>query len=237
MIETITFAGKEISLYYSFWLLSLVIALIAANALRKDYGFSFSRSVIYIVFQILIGYPLIWLLSWVFGGGKMIGFNFVRLVNFIPLYFILIATLFREKLWKLADFSAPIGALIPGVSHLGCIFSGCCHGFPSNIGIYSNVAKTICFPIQPIESITNIIIGIVLFVMAKRKIQQGRLYSWFMVLFGGTRFVFEFFRDNQKIIWGISDLAFHALASFLIGLIALILMKCFCKKEIINEKI
>ena len=236
MIENFSVLGKSISLYYSFWILSLVIALIVGCALGKLYGFSYARSIILVSLDILLAYLLIWAISWIFGGGKTIGFNFARILIFAPIYFVLLAFVFKVPLWKLADFFSPVGAIVAGVSHLGCIFSGCCHGYPSAWGIYSNVAGTVCFPIQPIESITNISIGILLLFMAKRGIQKKRLYIWFMILFGATRFIWEFFRDNDKIWLGLSDLALHALASAVVGLAALFIIKWCAHKEVTHHE-
>lgn len=225
MIETITILDNTVSLYYLFWFFSMVAALVTGHLLRNEYGYSFSQATIYVVLDLVFGYLLIWATSWIFGGGRTIGFNFARIVSFVPLYFILMAKVFRETLWKLADFLAPVGAFFFGTSHFGCIFAGCCHGYPSEWGLYSNEVQTICFPIQPVEAVTSLLIGVVLFIMAKHKLQQGRLYVWFMILFGSTRFIFEFFRDNQKIWNNISDLALHAMAAFVLGIAALLIMR------------
>lgn len=225
MIETISLFGRPVSLYYLFWFLAMLSAIITGWCLRKDYGFSFSRSTIYAVLDLILGYLLIWVTAWLFGGFKVKGFNFARIVSFVPLYFILLAYVFKESLWKLSDFLAPVGAMFFGTSHFGCIFAGCCHGYPAGWGLYSNTAKTVCFPSQPIEAVVSLLIGAVLFVMAKKKIQQGRLYIWFMILFGDTRFILEFFRGNEKIWCGISELAFHSLAAMILGLAALVILK------------
>lgn len=225
MIETLTLFGNTVSLYYAFWFLSMLAALIMGYQLRKDFGYSFAQVIIYVVLDLVFAYLLIWVMSWMFGGGKTKGFNFVRIAYIAPLYFVFMAKMFKEPIWKVADFLAPIGGVTVGISHLGCIFSGCCHGYPSQWGIFSNEVQTICFPIQPIEAVTNTIIGIILFVMAKRKVQQGKLYAWFMFLFGSTRFIFEFFRDNQKIWLNISELAMHALVACVLGIVSIVFLK------------
>ena len=73
-------------------------------------------------------------------------------------------------------------------------------------------------------------IGIALLFMSKRGIERRRLYMWFMILFGSTRFVFEFYRDNEKIWNGISELAFHAAGALVIGLIWLVATMWFFQK-------
>ena len=225
MIETINLFGNSVSLYFLCWLLGIVVACIIGYLVREDYGFSFAKATIYIMFHWVLGYLFIWMISWLCGGGKTIGFNYVRVVSFAPLYFFLMAKVFRDPFWKVSDFLTPLNAIGFGVSRIGCVFAGCCQGYPSEWGIYSNVAKTVCFPIQIIELVTCMLIGVVLYIMAKRRVQQGKLYVWYMILFGSTRFVFEFFRDNEKLWGNVSELALHALAAFILGVIALIVLR------------
>jgi prolipoprotein diacylglyceryltransferase len=70
----------------------------------------------------------------------------------------------------------------------------------------------------------------------------------FHVLFGGTRFLWEFLRDNNKIIkfarmngaltaerevayWGISNRAIWALISFLVGVVMFICLRRYHKRH------
>jgi len=48
-------------------------------------------------------------------------------------------------------------------------------------------------------------------------ITNGELYPLMMMLFGSTRFIWEFFRDNEKLFFGISNLAIHALIMGVVG--------------------
>lgn len=236
MIETISLFGTEISLYYLCWLLALVGTLATGIALRKDFELSVSRSILYVILDFLVSFLLILALSRISGGGKANGFNFIRIVPFIPLFFRLIAYVAKEEFWKISDLLSSAGSIFLAISHLGCIFTGCCHGFPSEWGIYSNVAQTVCFPAQPIEAAVSLAIGLVLCVMVKKKIQRGQLYLWFMTLFGGIRFFMEFFRDNQKVLGNVSELALYALAGMLLGIAGLVYRKWICKGGHKNEK-
>lgn len=223
MIDSISLFGTSISLYYLFWFLGAVSVLILGCILGKNYGFTSARSTLYVSGAIVLGYLLLWGTSWVFGGGRTNGLNYVRIVIFMPIPVWILTSLFRDPFWKLADLVSPLLAIYHGVTHIGCIFAGCCHGYPSEWGLFSNEVGAVCFPIQPIEAISSIAIGIVLLCMAKKPSMQGRLYAWYLLLFGSTRFIWEFFRDNEKIWLGISGLAFHALTAAAIGLAALLL--------------
>ena len=231
MIETIDFLGKEISLYYTFWFLGAVAVVIGGYLLGKRFGFGFAKSVLYVVGTVVTGYLLLWATSWVFGGGKMNGLNFIRIVTFLPVPIFLLTRIFRDPFGDVADFLAPLIAIFHGVTHLGCIFEGCCHGYPASWGLYSNAAGTVCFPLQPIEAVSSLLVAAVLLVMMKRNIQKGKLYGWYLVLFGATRFVWEFLRDNEKIWCGISELAFHALAALVLGATALVIANGLRNRE------
>ena len=236
MIETILLFGKEISLYYSFWLLGAIAVLVIGYVVGKKRGFDFAKSVLYIVCAIILGYLLLWATSWVFGGGEVNGLNFVRIVTYLPVPVWILTRLFKDDFGAVTDFIAPLVAIFHGVTHIGCIFPGCCHGYPSEWGIFSNEAGVVCFPNQPMEAFSSIFIGIVLLYMLIKGYQRGKIYAWYLVLFGGTRFGWEFLRDNDKIWFGISELAFHALTSFLIGIIALAVLKRVTKGSSEYEK-
>jgi len=66
--------------------------------------------------------------------------------------------------------------------------------------------------------------------MIKKKWQKGYLIFWMFTLFGSTRFILEFFRDNEKIWHNVSELALHAMATFIIGVVMLLILKSFDKK-------
>ena len=108
------------------------------------------------------------------------------------------------------------------MTHIGCIFPGCCHGYPSPWGLFSNNAGTVCFPIQLIEAASSVLIGLLLAAFFMRGKQEGLLYGWYLLLFGSTRFIWEFFRNNEKIWNGVSELAMHALVAAILGLAILV---------------
>ena len=236
MIEKIFIFGQGVSLYYTFWLIGAVTVLAVGYFTGKKCGFDFAKSILYIVCAIILGYLLLWATSWVFGGGEYSGLNFVRIVTFLPVPVWLLTKLFKDDFGAVTDFIAPLVAIFHGVTHIGCIFPGCCHGYPAQWGIYSNNAGTICFPNQPLEAVSSIIIGILLLCMLIKGQQRKKLYAWYLVLFGSTRFCWEFLRDNEKIWFGISELAFHALTACLLGIIALFALKHFTKESFEYEK-
>ena len=171
---------------------------------------------------------LFWIETGHFGGN-----NIVRVFVYMPLFAIPAAKMLKLG-WKQAcDMLAPATCVVHGVSHWGCIFDGCCHGFPSAWGLYSRQAETICFPSQPLEALTAIFIVVFLLRREKKNNHKvdGLSMPIMLMLFGSTRFFWEFFRGNEKIWLGCSSLAFHALFMSIVGLIMYVIINKHNKKQ------
>jgi prolipoprotein diacylglyceryltransferase len=155
------------------------------------------------------------------------GNNIVRIFVYVPLIGMPVAKLLKIETKKTLSFLSFAPLLVHGVSHFGCIFFGCCSGYPCSFGIYNAFYQDYRFPIQPIEALAAVAIVIYLFYRAKKKnyIPDGKEYPLMLVLFGSSRFLFEFLRNNEKMFWGISNLAIHALFMFVVGVIWLIILR------------
>lgn len=179
-----------------------------------------------IVVTVLIVYPVVvlWMFTmyWIESGFRSWGGNnIVRIFVYVPLVGIPVAKLLKVDKLKMLSLLSFGPLLVHGISHFGCIFFGCCHGYPSSFGVYNPAFQDIRFPIQPIEALGAVAIVIYLFYRAKKRnyVPDGKEYPLMLIAFGSSRFVFEFFRDNYKMVLGISDLAFHALFMFIVGVI------------------
>lgn len=179
-----------------------------------------------IVITVLIVYPVVvlwmFIMYWIESGfTNWGGNNIVRIFVYVPLAGIPVAKLLkvdRQKMLSLLSFG-PL--LVHGISHFGCIFVGCCCGYPSSFGIYNPTFEDYRFPIQPIEALGAVAVVIYLFCRAKKRnyVPDGLEYPIMLTLYGSSRFLFEFLRDNYKMIFGISNLGIHALFMFLVGVI------------------
>ena len=110
--------------------------------------------------------------------------------------------------------------MMHGIAHFGCIFEGCCYGYQWEHGIWNPALNDYRFPIQPIEALVAVAIAAITIVRIRSFGYSGKskAYAMMLILFGSTRFVLEFFRDNQKLFLGISSLAIHAFVMFVLGL-------------------
>ena len=191
-----------------------------------------------IAVTVVIVYPLVvlWMfvMFWIESGFTAFGGNnIVRIFVYVPLFGLPVAKLLqieRKQMLSLLSFG-PL--LVHGVSHLGCVFFGCCAGYPSTFGFYNPFYQDIRFPIQPIEALGAVAIVVYLFLRAKIRsyVPDGKEYPLMLVLFGSSRFCFEFLRDNEKLLFGCSNLAFHALFMFVVGVLWLVLLKKNSKRQ------
>ena len=81
--------------------------------------------------------------------------------------------------------------------------------------------NTYLYPIQIVEAIVAFIIAIIIIKRNKKReyIPDGKSYPLMLILFGATRFILEFFRNNKKIVLGLSAFSFHSLFMMIVGII------------------
>ena len=148
--------------------------------------------------------------------------NGVRAWVYVPLFLSAASLVFRVDFRRLCDSLTP--CLIAGFAfgHIGCIFTGCCQGYPyDGFGaIYNEDAGCTLFPIQLIEAGAAFILfaAYVIYVIKSKYRITGRQYPVMLIAYMG-RIVFEFFRDNEKLWGGISVLSLHSLFGGLVGLV------------------
>ena len=228
LIKNISDIGLSQTIYDVFFALGFVSVLTGLLLFGKKLRFPLWKTIV----TVLIVYPVVvlWMfvMFWMESGFKNFGGNnIVRIFVYVPLMGIPVASLLkldRKAMLSLLSFG-PL--LVHGISHLGCIFAGCCAGYPCSFGVYNPFSQDVRFPIQPIEALTAVAIVVFLFWRAKKKNYEpdGYEYPLMLVLFGSTRFLFEFLRDNEKMFWGISNLAIHALFMFVVGVIWIVIRK------------
>ena len=213
-------------LYDLFYFLSFVVIFFFYLWRGKKFGISPLKSVV----LVLIVYPSV--ILWIFiqywlETGSFGGNNIVRGFVYMPLIAIPAAKLLKLSWKQSCDLLSPAVCLGYCVGHLGCIFGGCCHGYPSSWGIYNPDLGYVCFPSPLFESLTAAtIVGFLLWREKKINNQvDGLSMPIMLMLYGATRFIWEFFRDNKKIWMGCSALSFHALFMSIVGLIMYMIIR------------
>ena len=225
LIKSCYDAGMSQTVYQSIVYFTFFVQFIFLFFYRKKCGISLKETILTVV----IIYPFLyfWMLvvTWAELGFKNWGSNnIVRMYVWVPLVVFFFAKLLTLPSKTLDDFLAPSMALQQTVGHTVCPFAGCCNGYPCEWGIYNPVSEQCLFPNQWLECLVSLVILIVLLKYADHEGHKGsgKVFSMFMILFGSTRFLLEFLRDNEKVFFGISELAVHAALLALVGVYWLI---------------
>jgi phosphatidylglycerol:prolipoprotein diacylglycerol transferase len=125
----------------------------------------------------------------------------------------------RAKLpvWPTCDAFAPGIALGHAVGRFGCLLAGCCYGRPTSMpwGITftdpfaaSNVGTPLGVPLHPTQiyeaGAELIILAILLLGERRGRGFAGRTFWLYMLLYGISRFVIEYFRgDERGLVFGL----------------------------------
>ena len=235
LIYTIHEAGLGKVFYDIFFFLGFVTVLVGLIWFGKKLEFPMWK----VAVTVLIVYPLVvlwmFIMYWMESGfTNWGGNNIVRIFVYVPVIGLPVAHMLKLDGKKTLSLLACAPLLVHGMSHFGCIFFGCCSGYPWEYGIYNPFYQDYRFPIQSIEALGAVAIVVYLCFRAKKRnyVPDGMEYPLMLVLFGSSRFLFEFFRSGEKMIWGISNLAFHALFMFVVGVIWIWWIKKEKKKEV-----
>jgi phosphatidylglycerol:prolipoprotein diacylglycerol transferase len=117
----------------------------------------------------------------------------------------------RMPVWTVTDVFAPGIALGHTIGRLGCLFAGCCFGKPTSVPwaiTFHNeyaareVGTPINVPLHPTqlyESGAELLILVLLLVTERRgRPFPGRTFWGYMLLYGVSRFIIEFYRGDSR---------------------------------------
>lgn len=145
----------------------------------------------------------------------------------------------KKSLGDYSDLAAMVAPLFHAFGRIGCFLGGCCYGIECDVGfVYENSLVESAngvrrFPIQLVESgFEFILFALILFMFLKR-IQQRRLFLWYLFIYSIGRFIFEFFRgDEYRGFVGIfSTSQFISIFIFAVSLFLLVRTNIRLKKE------
>ena len=117
----------------------------------------------------------------------------------------------RMPVWQVTDVFAPGIALGHVIGRLGCLFAGCCFGKPTSVPwaitfhdkyAEQNVGTPLEVPLHPTqlyEAGAELLI-LVLLLATERKGRPfpGRTFWGYMLLYGISRFIIEFYRGDSR---------------------------------------
>jgi phosphatidylglycerol:prolipoprotein diacylglycerol transferase len=149
--------------------------------------------------------------------------------------------LWRHKMpvWEVTDVFAPGIALGHVVGRLGCLFAGCCFGKPTSVPwaitfhneyAAANVGTPLNVPLHPTqlyEAGAELLILLFLLAIERRgRPFAGRTFWGYLLLYGISRFIIEFFRgDSRGTIGMFSTSQFVSLLIVPLSIIMLIVLR------------
>ncbi len=117
----------------------------------------------------------------------------------------------RLPVWKIADLFSPSIALGLFFGRMGCFFAGCCYGKETSLpwGITFTDPNSLArlnvtlHPAQIYEAIGSLLLFLFLNWKAKRKVFDGQIFFFFLLIYSVLRFMIEFLRDDPRgFFWG-----------------------------------
>lgn len=165
--------------------------------------------------------------------GYISGRSFFGAVFFTPLLMLLVARLLKISGGVMLDLCAPCECVMLILMKVNCYIEGCCEGY---ILRYDATGVPIRFPSQIVECINALILYIVLLVFMKNDKFHNTVYYWYMILYGFSRFILNFFRETTPFIWFLSAGHFWSLVSIAIGTLLLVFAKNKNKNKQLNEE-
>lgn len=152
----------------------------------------------------------------------------------LPLLSWLCAKTFNTSVGFAGDVTALAMLGFHFIGRSGCMFTGCCYGFPCEWGLFSHRTDANQFPIVWVESLFTLAILIFILVRIFRKgyVPDGKNLPYFLLLYGVCRFFSEFAREStceRWLFWRFSDVNIHMLVMALVG--GLLLYRIYKKEK------
>jgi phosphatidylglycerol:prolipoprotein diacylglycerol transferase len=134
---------------------------------------------------------------------------------------------YELPMWTTADLFAPGIALGHVIGRFGCLLAGCCYGRPASVPwaitftdptAAANVGTPLGIPLHPTQlydaGAELLILIVLLATERKGRPFPGRTFWLYILLYGMSRFIIEFFRgDDRGMILGVSTSQFVSLVA------------------------
>lgn len=222
--------GDKVNLYRGFYVLGFLTIFVFNVFYAKKFDIKKGRALVVTVLSYALIFAWAFVLAWVESLFTDWGHhNAVRVYIWMPALLFVMSKPVAIDWKKLCDFIAPSACIVYGIARLGCLFPGCCYGIPvewGEWGIYSQEAQAMVFPVQFCEAVTALVLAGFAMYMNKRKkyVADSRSYFIMLIPYGLSRFIWEFFADNEKVLGNISSLALHALLMSVVGAVMLLIL-------------
>lgn len=149
------------------------------------------------------------------------------------------ALIFRIPVLLFLDAVSPAAVLALGVGRLGCLFAGCCRGFPlpPHLMLPKFVPRPELFPTPLIASMGNFLLAFLLFRTPINRARYGQRTAFFFISYGLLRFFTGFLRTNTNIIAGLKMMQLLIIPAIVIGIALLSRKKYVTHHKYISKRI
>lgn len=154
------------------------------------------------------------------GGVSLYGAIFLA-----PIVMSFIALILRIKPLELLDMCAPAECVMLALLKIKCFIDGCCHG---RLLCVLDDGTAIRFPSQIVEAGCNFMLMLILIVLIYKKKSPGKIYFYYMIIYGVLRFILNWFRDVKPFMLGLPAGNFWSLVSIIIGVLMVVIL---CRQE------
>lgn len=217
-------------------LLSLcaVLMLIMTATCRKRYHISLLKWIPLTICVGLMGYLGTYIMFYL-ENGTWYGQSFFGAVLFYPILLLPIAFVFTISLSDLLDYATPPGMAVLVLFKMNCYLGGCCGG---RVLYFDENGIPVFFPSQIVELVCALILTIILVIFSYKKKFKGLIYPITLILYGGSRFILNFFRyewsqrEAMNFIMPMGNI--WSLVAIMIGFVWLLKEKYWCIRN--NEK-
>ncbi len=243
-------SGYNLIGYYAMYLVGTILMFTVSFLTYKKYELKLWQAIVFTIVALAGGLTGTVVMGDIYG--KVLAANGIAgssgmaiygAVMFTPIILLITCLIFRQPWKKIIDMIAPSGIIFTACAKLGCLFAGCCSGIECSFGIYSNVHKAKMFPSPIFEFITMLIIIVIGFRYAfkSKKFVSGTVYPVMGILYGSTRFFWEFLRFytrdiERHIVMGMTLWQFCSVITVTISVIWLIYLNKDKIRAFIEQK-
>ncbi len=244
------FEGLNLVGYYAMYLVGTILMFTVSLATYKKYELKIWQAIVFTLVALCGGlagtvvmgnvYTAVLRANGLSGESNMAIYGAVM---FTPIILLAVCLISRQPWKKIIDMIAPSGIIFTACAKLGCMFIGCCNGIECSFGVYSYRLETKVFPSPVFEFITMLIIIVLGFRYAfkSKKYVPGSVYPVMGILYGGTRFFWEFLRYykheiERHIIMGMTLWQFCSVLTVTISVIWLVLLNKDKIEALIEQK-
>lgn len=231
--------GIQNLLYWGCYVLGFIAIFIFNFFYAKKYGLDRKKALLFTIVSYAGIFLWSFILAWFANGFTWGHHNAIRVYIWMPVLMLATCRLFKFD-WKTSlEYIVPSTCIVYGIARFGCFFPGCCYGVEAEWGIYSVEAGHNCFPVTEVESLTSLIIaGITIFIAHKKNYEVGdaTLYPIMLVMYGFTRFIWEFFSASPRVLLNVTELGVWAFVTGLIGVIWLVVIFFIRKNKNKNQE-